>query len=96
MQLSLCAVRGAPWLVYSVKAVSELNKLRSGLSLEWNSIASAPLRNSRLLTVKNQMVTCRYFILRSVLRVRDLVDTGSSSHLLTTESRGHRKLRLSF
>ena len=96
LQLSPCAVRGAPWLAYSVKAVSELYKLRSGLSLEWNSIASAPLYNSRLLTVKNQTVTCRYFISRCVLRVRDLVDTDSWSHLLTAESRGHHKLRPSF
>ena len=95
LQLSPCTVRGAPWLAYSDKAVSELNKPRPGLSMEWNSIASARLWNSRLLAVKNQTVTCRYFISRSILCVRDLV-TGSWSHLLTAESRGHGKLRLPF
>ena len=96
LQLSPCAVWGAPWLAYSVKAVSELNKLRSGLSLEWHSIASAPLWNSCLLTVRNQTSMCRYFISRSVLRVRDLVDMDSWSHLLAAESQGHCKLRLPF
>ena len=65
LQLSPCAIRGVPWLAYSVKAVSDLNKLRSSVALTWQQIGRAPLWNSRVLTVGNQTVTCRHFIERA-------------------------------
>ena len=43
LQLSPCAVWGGLRLGYCVRAVFELNKLRSGVSLSWQEVASAPL-----------------------------------------------------
>ena len=96
---SPCIIRGAPWLPYSVKAPSKLNKLRLGLPLSWQEVGNAPLwnnRNNRVLTAENKSITCRYFIVRPVLRVRDLIDSVSSSYTLTRQTRGMRKLRATF
>ena len=93
LQMSPCAACNAPWLVYSVKAFSGLNRLRSRLSLSWQEIASAPLWNSCLFTVGNKTVTCRYLICLSILRVRDLVDSGDWVVRLLPEHREVHRLR---
>ena len=82
LQLSPCATRNASRQAYGVKALSDINKLRSGLSLSWEDVATAPLWNGRLFTLDNKTVTCRYLIGRSVLRVRDVVDPDTWTLLL--------------
>ena len=93
LQLSPCATRGAPWLAFGVKVLSELNKLRSGVSLRWQDISEAPLRNNRVFLSGSQTFTCRYLIKQGVLRVRDLVDSATWSILLSGRSQGLKKLR---
>ena len=91
--LSLACTRHAPWLAYSFKALSNLNCLKSGLSLSLQDISAAPLRNSRLLTAEDRTITCCYFINRSVLCVCDLLDSDYWTVLLQRSSCGPRKLR---
>ena len=43
LQFSPCATRGVPRLAYCVRAVSELNNLRSRASLGWHAVPDAPL-----------------------------------------------------
>ena len=81
------------WVCVCVKALSDVNKLRSGLTLAWQDIMSGPLWNSRLFTVDNKMATCRFLIGRSVLRVRDLVDSDTWSVRLPHSYRGPHKLK---
>ena len=89
-QLSPCATRG---VAYCVRAVSEPNKLRSGVILRWQYIAEAPLWNSRTFVSQGQTVTCRCFIQHGVLQVKDLVDTASWSMLMEARHQGPLKLR---
>ena len=49
-------------MAYCVKALSDLNKLRGGVALDWRQVASALLWNSRVLTVAGHTVTCRHLI----------------------------------
>ena len=93
LQLSPCSIRHTPWLAYSVKALSDLTRLRSGLLLTWQEITAAPLWNSRLFTVDNKAITCRYLIPRCVLRVRDLIDSDTWSVRVLPEYRGVHKLK---
>ena len=93
LQLSPCATRGMPWLAFGVRALFELNKLRSGVSLRWQDISAAPLWNSGVFLSGSQTITCRYLIKQGVLRVRDLIDSAMWSILLTGRSQGPKKLR---
>ena len=93
LQLSPCATRGAPWLAYRVRAVSKLNKLRSGASLDRQAVPNVPLWNSRIFLSNSQTMTCRYLISRGVLRVRDLIDESTWSMVVSDACRGPKKLR---
>ena len=92
LRLSPCATRNAPWAAHSVKALSNLNKLRSGQAVCWQDIASAPLWNSCVFTVDNKAITCRYLIARSILRVHELVNSESWTVCLLQSYYGSHKL----
>ena len=92
-QLLPCATRGGPWLAYCVRAVSELNKLRSWASLGWQTVLDVPHWNSRIFLSNSQTVTCRPLISRGVLRVRDVIDESTWSVVLCDACRGPKKLR---
>ena len=66
-----------PWLASSVKALSSLNAAQKGLGLEWQELAAPPLWNSRLLTVSEKSITCKFLIRRGILRLSDVVDTSA-------------------
>ena len=93
LQLSPCCIRNAPWLASSVKALSSLNAAQKGLGLEWQELAAAPLWNSRLLTVSEKSVTCKFLIRKGILRLSDVVDTSAWVAIVSRDWQGSRKLQ---
>ena len=55
----------------------ELHVAQKGLGLTWQELAAASLWNSRLLTVSEKSITCKFLIRRGVLRLSDVVDTSA-------------------
>ena len=79
---------GGAWLAYSVKALSDLNKLQGGLTLDWRQVGNAPLWNSRVFTIVGQIVTCRYcgFMISLILTWQCKPFSGLSRDLQTAPS----------
>ena len=93
LQMSPCCIRNAPWLASSVKALSSLNAAQKGLGLEWQELAAAPPWNSRLLTVSEKSITCKFLIRKGILRLSDVVDTSAWVAPVSRDWQGSRKLQ---
>ena len=96
LQLSICGIRNAPWLASSVKASSSLHAVHKGLGLTWQELSAAPLWNSRLLTVSEKFITCKFLIwfwFDLVLRLSDVVHTNACVATVSRDWHGSGKLQ---
>ena len=93
LHLSPCCIRNAPWLASFVKAPSSLNAAQKGLGLTWQELAAAPLWNSRLPTVSEKSITCKFLIRRGILRLSYVVDTSAWVDTVSRDWQGSRKLQ---
>ena len=76
-----------------MKALSSLNAAQKGLGLTWQELAASPLWNSRLLTVSEKSITCKFLIRRAILRLSDVIDTSAWVATVSRDWQGSRKLQ---
>ena len=76
-----------------MKALSSPNAAQKRLRLTWQELAAAPLWNSRLLTVSEKSITCKFLIRLGVLCLSDVVDTSAWVATVSLDWQGSRMLQ---